>query len=311
VRVSQDIREIRREPAQRESPVTLRGTLIAGQYRLEEVIGRGGMGIVHSAVGTHDGQRYAVKLLRGADGADAMARRRFAREASNALRINHPNAVRTFAVGEQDDFAWMVMELIEGRSLNQVLEREGRCEPDMVVAWIRELADVLDFVHALGIIHRDVKPGNVMVTGAGIGARIRLLDFGLSRDLDNAAHVITRDGRAAGTPGFMAPEQRLGLPPDCRADVFSLAAVAAWALPLATPMFGKRRRWPAAVDAVLSAALTRDPVARTPTAGAFAASLAVAAREPGWVHRQPLIRWRGEPSAATAVEVSTLNSNEM
>jgi serine/threonine protein kinase len=84
--------------------VTVAGSLVSGRYELGEVIGDGGMGIVHTAIGRHDGQRYAVKLLRGADGVDALARKRFAREASNALRINHPKAVRTYAVGEQDDF---------------------------------------------------------------------------------------------------------------------------------------------------------------------------------------------------------------
>jgi serine/threonine protein kinase len=279
------------------------GLLVGGRFLLGEIIGRGGMGVIHAAQGQHDGRRYAVKLLRAADGIDSMARRRFTREASNALRITHPNAVRTFAVGEQPDYAWMAMEFVDGRSLHQWVESEGRCEPALASAWIQQLADVLSHVHGIGIVHRDVKPSNVMVSGSGLEARLRLLDFGLARDVDNAAHVITRDGRAAGTPGFMAPEQRLGLPADSRADVFSLAAlaafilagrmpVAAWAKPLETRMFGRRRRWPDPVDAVLSRALWPDPRQRTGNVQEFATEFARVITAPGWAERSPLIHWK-------------------
>ena len=147
-----------------------------------------------------------------------------------------------------------------------------------------------------------------MVSGSGASAHLRLLDFGLARDVENAAHEITRDGRAAGTPGFMAPEQRLGLPADARADVFSLAAlaafilaarmpVAAWAKPLATRMFGRRRRWPESVDAVLSGALAPDPRQRTAGVTTFAADFEEAVKDRGWAEGKPLVYWKRDPAS--------------
>ena len=294
------------------------GMLVGGRYLLGDVIGRGGMGVIHVASGQHDGNTYAVKLLRAADGADSMARRRFAREASNALRISHPNAVRTFAVGEQADYAWMAMEFVNGCSLHRWIEQNGRCEPHTAAVWIAQLADVLAHVHLLGIVHRDEKPSNVMISGA----ELRLLDFGLARDMDNAAHVITRDGRAAGTPGFMAPEQRLGLPPSARADVFSLAAlaafllagrmpVAAWAKPLETRMFGRRRRWPDVVDEILTRALAPDPMTRTATTVEFSDAFAQAVKHPGWSERVPLVHWRREQQLSAGSGETFTPSTEM
>jgi eukaryotic-like serine/threonine-protein kinase len=261
------------------------GFVVGGAYRLEHEIGRGGMASVHAARHLTTSELVAVKLLETHDGDDPMARRRFTREAANAMRIVHPLAVRTLAVGEGDSYAWMAMEYVHGRTLHAVVESDGCCEPSTVVAYVQQAADVLDHVHRLGIVHRDVKPGNIMITDRDPLACVRLLDFGLARELGNTAHDITIQGTAAGTPGFMAPEQRAGLQPDRRADVFSLAAVAAfllagrmpvasWALPLRPEMFGRRRRWSDAVDRVLSDALTADPVARTGSAGAFATAFA-------------------------------------
>jgi len=279
------------------------GYVLDSRYRLDEQIGAGGMGTIYRATCLDDGSTCAVKVLGAADGIDSDARRRFTREASNALRIRHPHAVRTFAVGERSDMAWMAMELLPGRTLNELITQEGRSDPKVAAAWIQQLAGVLDAVHAMGIVHRDVKPANVMLTGRGVDAHLRLLDFGLARDVGNVAHAITRDGKAAGTPGFMAPEQRYGGPPDGRADVFSLAALAAyllvgrmpvasWALPLTTRMFGRIRRWPDEVDLVLTAALDPDPALRTRTAGDFADAFSTAVTAPGWVTRSPVVQFK-------------------
>jgi serine/threonine-protein kinase len=242
------------------------------------------MATVYRALSLVDGRAYAVKVLepRGED--DQLARRRFTREATNAMRIAHPYAVRTLSVGEGQQFAWLVMEYVEGETLQSFVEANGCCEPATIVAWVRQLASVLDHVHALGIVHRDVKPANVMLQAAEGARRVRLLDFGLARDFGLDSQAITMQGTASGTPGFIAPEQRSGLAPDHRADVFSLAAVAAyllagrlpvaaWALPLRPEMFGRRRRWSEAVDLALSEGLAVDPTHRPASAGAFARRL--------------------------------------
>ncbi len=239
------------------------------------------MASVHAARHLSTGEIVAVKLLGTHADDDPVARRRFTREGANAMRIVHPFAVRTLAVGEGDTYAWIAMEYVRGRTLHSIVEAGGCCSPATVVGYVQQIAEVLDHVHGLGIVHRDVKPSNIMVTGETQKSCVRLLDFGLARELGNSAHNITMQGKAAGTPGFMAPEQRSGLQPDRRADVFSLAAVAAfllagrmpvasWALPLRPEMFGRRRRWSEAVDGALSAALAADPAARTASAGGFA-----------------------------------------
>jgi serine/threonine protein kinase len=273
--------------AQRAPATDRLNLVLGGTYRLDEVLGEGGMATVYRASNLADGRPYAVKVLepRGSD--DALARRRFTREAINAMRIAHPHAVRTLSVGEGQAFAWLVMEYVAGVTLQAHVERSGCCDPATVAAWITQLASVLDHVHTLGIVHRDVKPANVMLVANTEAPSLRLLDFGLARDFALDSQAITMQGTAAGTPGFIAPEQRAGLAPDHRADVFSLAAVAAyllagrlpvaaWALPLRPEMFGRRRRWSDPIDTVLAHGLAIDPAHRPASAGAFAVAFSAA-----------------------------------
>ncbi len=198
---------------------------VLGPYTLEEELGRGGMGIVFRAHDAALGRTVAVKVLRP-ELADEQARARVLREARAAARFRHEHAVVVHAVDHTPDgLPYLVMEHVAGPSLAGLLHSRGRLEPLLAVAVVTQVADALAAAHATGLVHRDVKPSNVLLEAAGSdedGYRAKLADFGLARD---AAEVtaLTREGALAGTPAYMSPEQvRGGEPLDPRGDVYSL-----------------------------------------------------------------------------------------
>src|SRR5262245_11970706 len=193
-----------------------------GRYKVVGELGRGAMGAVYRAVDPLIERDVAIKTLlpHAADEADmAEVRERFIREARSAGRLNHPNIVTIFDVGEQNGVAYIAMELLEGRSLQQML-RDGAKFPYHVAAELAaQVADALDLAQQYKIVHRDVKPANIMVNGAG---RAKLTDFGVAR-VDSSS--MTQTGAALGSPKYMSPEQVLGQPIDPRSDIFSLGVV--------------------------------------------------------------------------------------
>ncbi len=198
------------------------GTTLRDKWRLTRLIGAGGMAAVYEAhhrIGRVD----AIKILHPSVAAVPMLRQRFEQEAHAANRLHHSGAVEVRDVDLTEDGApFMVMELVDGETLVERFRREGPPDPRQLLRWMDEALDVLVAAHDLGIVHRDIKPDNLLVTTSG---SLKVLDFGVARmSIEPAAGVRTRSGVAIGTVSYMAPEQIRGEVVDGRADLFSLGA---------------------------------------------------------------------------------------
>jgi serine/threonine-protein kinase len=208
------------------APLLSEGAMVAGRYRLDRILGRGGMGVVWAATQIVTRQPVAIKLL-GATGG-LRARKRLLREARAACAVRHPNVVRIFDVAELDDGApALVMELLRGRTLQRVFDL-GPVRASELCAVLGKVAAALEAVHRAGIVHRDLKPENIFLTrGADGGIDVKLLDFGIARrttiDHGLASGTLTSTGALVGTPFYMSPEQALGEKHvDVRADLWAL-----------------------------------------------------------------------------------------
>ena len=192
-----------------------------GRYRIVGELGRGAMGAVFRALDPLIDREVAIKTLLPDLPAEVMAevRERFIREARSAGRLSHPSIVTIFDVGEQDGIAYIAMELLKGHSLLEVLKHPQRLAFATIANVIAQVADALDMAQQHNIVHRDVKPANIMVDNAG---RVKLTDFGVAYV---PASTITGNGTALGSPRYMSPEQVTGAPIDPRSDIFSLGVV--------------------------------------------------------------------------------------
>ena len=197
------------------------GLLLAGRYHLRSVLGRGGAGTVWWADDDVLGRPVAVKLLHPELERDHSAVVRFRREATAAAALTHPNAVIVYDIGEEDGRAFLVMELVDGVTLADLLA-DGALAPDDVATLGVSVARALGAAHARGLIHRDVKPGNVLITRDGIA---KVADFGIATALGDAQARLTTPGMIVGTSAYLAPEQLEGAQLDARADVYSLGLV--------------------------------------------------------------------------------------
>jgi len=205
------------------------GEVVAGKYRLEARLGIGGMGEVWRATHTETGGAYALKFMHAHAAASRVARHRFAREARVSARINHPSVIDIYDVGEIDDgILFLAMELLEGVSLADALHAERRLSVRDFLTVMLDTARALEAAHAAGVVHRDVKPGNVFLhhdPATGL-ASAKILDFGISKlgDAGDAHH--TRTGAVLGSPRYMSPEQaRSAASVDHRADLWSLGVI--------------------------------------------------------------------------------------
>ena len=206
-----------------------------GNFTLLEKIGEGGMGRVYKAKDTRLERFVAVKLLPEARLADPERRARFVQEAKAASALNHPNIITIHDIAEQDGQSLIVMELVEGKSLDELIPRKGM-RLNEVLRIAAQVADALSAAHAIGIVHRDLKPGNIMVDVHG---RVKVLDFGLAKlsahSTPPAAEEPTRtfamnqphteEGAIVGSVPYMSPEQAEGRPLDARSDIFSFGVV--------------------------------------------------------------------------------------
>ena len=202
------------------------GAVVANAYRLERVVGEGGMGVVWAARELRSGRTVALKFLREGE-RDATGRTRFLREARAAMAISHPHVARVEAVLETDvGTPFLVMELLEGESLRAMLRRKRVLTPRECARVLAPVVDAVASAHAQGIVHRDLKPENVFLVG---GTDVRVLDFGIAKQLPHADATqqtsLTSTGALIGTPVYMAPEQLFGDAVDVRADVWALGVM--------------------------------------------------------------------------------------
>jgi serine/threonine-protein kinase len=203
------------------------GRVIADRYLILARLGEGGMGRVYVAEHVKMNRQCAIKVMNPSLMNDPESARRFAREASNAARILHPNVAAVFDYGEADRVVYLVMEYVDGDSLSTILERDGALDPRRAIDIARQIADGLSAAHELGLIHRDLKPDNVIVASRRNGReQAKVVDFGIAKAVSDAPQdSLTRSGLVIGTPEYMSPEQLLGDPVDARTDIYALGCM--------------------------------------------------------------------------------------
>src|SRR5215208_6382508 len=200
--------------------MTVIGTLISERYRLEEKIGSGGMSSVYRAFDPMLERWVAIKLMHRDISNDPDQLERFRREARAVAQLNHPHVVTVIDAGEDDGNPFIVFEYVEGETLKDRIKRMGRLPVAEAVAYAIEIARALSAAHSQRLVHRDVKPQNVLIDLEG---RAKVTDFGIARSLE--AHGLTATGRVLGTTDYVSPEQALGHPVTEQSDVYSLGIV--------------------------------------------------------------------------------------
>src|SRR5215207_859373 len=285
-------------------------TALGSAHTLERELGGGGMSRVFVAEDVRLGRRVVVKVL-APELTEGMSAERFEREVRLAARLQHPNIVPVLASGERGGLAYYIMPYVEGESLRHRLSRDGRLPIDAAVSVLRDVARALEYAHAHGVVHRDIKPGNILLAGSAAA----VADFGIAKALDSARtagapgrartsgqaagvpETLTRVGTSLGTPAYMAPEQAAGDPNvDARADVYAWGVVAYELLAGAPPFVGRAdhqliaahigepppplgaraSELPVALAALVMRCLEKDPAKRPQSATEVLASLEVA-----------------------------------
>lgn len=299
--------------------------LLGGRYQVGELLGYGGMAEVHKGRDLRLGRDVAIKMLRTDLARDDTFQLRFRREAQNAASLNHPAIVAVYDTGEErgssgETLPYIVMEFVNGRTLKEVLAVEGRLMPRRALEITAEICAAIDFSHRHGIIHRDIKPGNVMLTQTG---QVKVMDFGIARALASGASTMTQTSAVIGTAQYLSPEQARGESVDARSDVYATGCVLFELLCGQPPFVGDspvsvayqhvreeakapsliNRDVPPSVDAIVLKALAKNPVNRYQSAGEMRAdTLRAAAGRPVYAEPvQPPI----DPNAATRITRAT------
>ena len=203
------------------------GRVIADRYRIQSLLGRGGMGVVYKAEHIHIGKLMALKLLHGELARDRDTVKRFRREAEAVSRLSHPNTVQTFDFGRDQGLTYLAMEYLEGRDFGWVIQNEAPLSFQRIARICAQVCASVAEAHAHGIVHRDLKPENVMVIQSRDAKDVvKVLDFGLAKLRESdGGHTLTRAGSIIGTPYYMAPEHIRGEDVDARADIYSVGAM--------------------------------------------------------------------------------------
>lgn len=202
------------------------GTTIDGRYRIDNKLGSGGMGVIYRARRLRIGDDVAIKILHADQVVVPDAAERFRREAQSAARLKHPNAVSVYDFGVTDGgLFYLVMGLVEGESIRDVIKQHGPFAPRLAAEVIEQVCAALDEAHRHQIIHRDIKPDNIMMKTSVEGLRVKVLDFGIAKLRDQSASSLTQTGSVMGTPHYMSPEQCMGEDLDHRSDIYSLGVV--------------------------------------------------------------------------------------
>jgi len=200
------------------------GRTLDGQYRLDGILGEGAMGVVFRGTNLAVEKAVAIKMMRKETFAEPDAVERFKREAKVWSQLNHPSIAQVFDFGLQDEMPYLVMELVDGDDLSDVLDREGPLAPLRAIAVMRQLASALEEAHRLGVVHRDIKPQNMMLLRYKPGGRLvlKVLDFGMAKQVGNKSMSLTAPGILVGTPKYVAPEQVTEKPKiDGRTDLYA------------------------------------------------------------------------------------------
>jgi len=289
------------------------GETIDGRYRLDAILGGGGMGTVYRSRRLLIGDDVAVKILNPAQVAAPHATERFRQEAQAAARLKHPNAVSVYDFGVSSaGLFYLVMELVEGQSLRNVIRQQGPFAPQAAAEVMTQVCAALDEAHRNNIIHRDIKPDNIMVQAGSDGLRVKVLDFGIAKLRDDSTTNLTQTGSVMGTPRYMSPEQCIGEELDSRSDIYSLgivlyemlAGVVPFNSPTSTAVVVQQVNQPppslrainmsipASVEAVVMHALEKRREARPQTAAALALELNAALHS---AHAEPSEQTRVHP----------------
>jgi serine/threonine protein kinase len=272
------------------------GSVFAG-YRIVSVLDRGGMGVVYKAVDVDLERAVALKIIAPEHTQDATAVARFKAEARLAASLEHPNIVPVHRGGEENGVLYLAMRFVPGTNLRHIIDR-GPMSLPRVARITTDIADALDAAHTLGLVHRDVKPANILVSGPPEHEHVYLTDFGLTKRLGSVG-ALTRTGSWVGTPDYVAPEQIQGHTVDCRADIYSLGCVLyemltghvaypkdtdvakLWAHVADPPPMPSTERpeLVASFDETIARATAKDPAERYPTAGDLATAVRRAVAE--------------------------------
>jgi serine/threonine-protein kinase len=304
-----------------------------GQYVLRRQLGAGGMGEVYLAEHRLLRRPAAIKLIRPERAGDAKDLLRFEREVQTTATLTHPNTVQVFDYGHAEDGTfYYVMEYLPGLTLDQLVQQHGPLPPARTVHFLRQVSAALREAHAVGLIHRDIKPGNVMVCErGGVPDVAKLLDFGLVLPLGDvtADDKLTQEGAIAGTPTYMSPEQAGGQElPDARSDIYSVGALAYYLLTGQPPFAGRssvktlaahlyeapepltrhRPDVPADVEAVVLRCLAKHPADRYPNAGNLEAALVNCANANPWTAEQAAAWWQSQNGPAGPPGAPPLNN---
>ncbi len=287
------------------------GRVLAGRYRVGALIGRGGMSDVHVGTDTRLGRQVAIKLLKPQLATDPAFRMRFRQEAQSAARMAHPTIVRVFDAGEETvvdasghevQLPFIIMEFVEGRLLKDVIS-DGPLEAQAAVRVIDGVLTALEYSHRAGVVHRDIKPGNIMITTTG---QVKVMDFGIARAVSDSATTVAQTTAILGTAAYFSPEQAKGETVDARTDLYSTGVVLFEMLTGRPPFRGdtpvavayqhvsERPAKPSsinprvspALDVVVLRALAKDRTQRYQTAAEFRADVETAAAGRVPVHQQ-------------------------
>ena len=271
------------------------GQVLSGRYELEELVGTGGMSSVYRAHDRLLARKVALKVLHEHYGADEAHVERFRREARAVATLSHPNIVAVIDRGEHEGRQFIVFEYVEGENLKRLIERDGPLPVATALELAIQIARGLSFAHGQGLVHRDVKPQNVLLNGDGAA---KVTDFGIARSLD-VQHGMTQTGTVLGTSDYIAPEQAQGRRVDEHSDIYSLGVVLYELLTSKVPFPGEnfvavamrhinepppsvrdeRPDVPLRLDAALQTAMAKDPGDRFPTMAAFCHELEACLRE--------------------------------
>jgi serine/threonine-protein kinase len=296
------------------------GTVFAEKYEIEAVLGRGGMSTVFKARHQLMNRNVAVKLMKDQLLQDPVAVERFKREAQSVSALNHRNVVTVFDFGVSNGMAFLVMDYLDGPTLNHLIQQEGHIVPSRAVPIFSQICDALDHAHSKNIVHRDLKPANIcLVEQDGQKDVVKIVDFGLAKLVgESGGRALTRPGQVFGSPLYISPEQCQAKPLDARADIYSLGCLMYESLTGMPPFLGDTSfetmnkhcleappamatvaadlHVPPELEAVVLRALEKDPQRRWQTAAEMRAALPVMQQRQSSLSLQPVVPAKASPN---------------